>query len=145
MKKILVGLDGSPRQASTLAAAAGLARRTGAKLVLFRGVGLPSDLPHDAYMMAPADVTKLLEERAKKALEEAAKTVPAEVVERCHVVIGTPWQAVCRAATELDVDLIVVGSHGYDTVDRILGTTAAKIVNHADRSVLVIRAGERLA
>jgi nucleotide-binding universal stress UspA family protein len=42
------------------------------------------------------------------------------------------------------VDLIVIGSHGYDALDRLLGTTAAKVVNHADRSVLVVRAAERI-
>jgi nucleotide-binding universal stress UspA family protein len=38
-----------------------------------------------------------------------------------------------------DVDLIVIGSHGYGALDHVLGTTAAKVVNHADRSVLVVR------
>jgi nucleotide-binding universal stress UspA family protein len=47
-------------------------------------------------------------------------------------------------ATEEDVDLIVIGSHGYHDADRVLGTTAAKVVNHADHSVLVVRAPERL-
>jgi nucleotide-binding universal stress UspA family protein len=36
--------------------------------------------------------------------------------------------------------LIVIGAHGYGIVDRILGTTAGRVVNHADRSVLVVRA-----
>jgi nucleotide-binding universal stress UspA family protein len=34
---------------------------------------------------------------------------------------------------------VVLGSHGYSGFDRILGTTAAKVVNHCDRSVLVVR------
>ena len=51
-----------------------------------------------------------------------------------------PWEGVCRVARERQVDLIVVGSHGYGgAMDHILGTTAAKIVNHADRNVLVVR------
>ena len=39
----------------------------------------------------------------------------------------------------------VIGSHGYDTMDKLIGTTAAKVVNHAEVSVLVVRAPERLA
>jgi universal stress protein F len=54
-------------------------------------------------------------------------------------VVGVPWQAVCSAAVDEHVDLIVIGSHGYGGVDHLLGTTAAKIVNHADRPVLVWR------
>ncbi|HVU00723.1 MAG TPA: universal stress protein [Polyangiaceae bacterium] len=38
-----------------------------------------------------------------------------------------------------------MGSHGYGTLDRVLGTTAAKVVNHAARSVLVVRDAARLA
>ena len=144
MKKILVGLDGSPRQKPVLDAAVELARRTGAKLVLFRAVSLPTELPPDAYTMQPAEVTKLLEKRAQTAVEEAAREVPSAILEKLQVAIGVPWQAICRAAQEEDVDLIVVGSHGYDTLDKVLGTTAAKIVNHADRAVLVVRAAERI-
>jgi nucleotide-binding universal stress UspA family protein len=40
---------------------------------------------------------------------------------------------------ELDVDLIVLGSHGYYGMDRILGTTAANVANLAHRGVLVVR------
>lgn len=145
MKKILVGLDGSPRQKAVLDAAAELARRTRAKLVLFRAVSLPTELPPDAYLMPPDEVTKLLERNAGGAVEEAARGLPAEIVDSIRVSVGVPWQAVCRAAIELDCDVIVIGSHGYDALDRILGTTAAKIVNHADRSVLVVRAPERLS
>jgi nucleotide-binding universal stress UspA family protein len=35
--------------------------------------------------------------------------------------------------------MIVIGSHDYRLIDRIIGTTAAKVVNHADRPVLVVR------
>jgi nucleotide-binding universal stress UspA family protein len=144
MKKILVGLDGSPREKAVLSAATELARRTESKLVLFRAVSLPTELPPEAYLMPPNEVTPILEKRAHAALDEAAKDVPSELVDSRRIAIGAPWQAICRAATEDDVDLIVIGSHGYDTIDRILGTTAAKVVNHADRSVLVVRAEERI-
>ena len=52
---------------------------------------------------------------------------------------ATAWDGICHAARELDVDLIVIGSHGYGAIDRVIGTTAAKVVNHADRNVLVVR------
>ena len=51
---------------------------------------------------------------------------------------GVAWDAICTAAKEVDADLIVIGSHGYGVIDRLLGTTAAKVVNHADRSVYVV-------
>lgn len=140
MKKILAALDGSPRRDLVLASAATIARATGAKVVLFRAVSLPTDLPRDAYLMAPADVTKLLVERARAEVETAALTLDPNLVDRIHVQIGTPWQAICDAARADGVDLVVIGAHGYAGIDKLLGTTAAKVVNHADRSVLVARA-----
>lgn len=144
MKKILVGLDGSPRQAALLASACRLAQSTGAKLVLFRAVSLPTELPPEAYLMPPDEITRVLERRAQVSLDEATADLPPSLVDSKRIAIGSPWQSICRAAQDCDVDVIVIGSHGYDTVDRILGTTAAKVVNHADRSVLVVRAAERI-
>jgi nucleotide-binding universal stress UspA family protein len=54
-----------------------------------------------------------------------------------------PWKAILGVAERLDVDLIVIGSHGYGGLDRVLGTNAARVVNLGDRSVLVVHAGAR--
>jgi nucleotide-binding universal stress UspA family protein len=143
MKKMLVALDGSSRQADVLGAALALARKTGAELVLFRGVGLPADLPAEALSIPPEQVPNLLEARASRDLEALKARLPAGVHSHVKVLLGSPWQAIDAAARSEDVDLIVIGSHGYGGLDRVLGTTAAKVVNHADRSVLVVRAAER--
>jgi nucleotide-binding universal stress UspA family protein len=145
MKKILVGVDGSAREGAVVDAAAGLARRTGAKLVLFRAIGIPTELPAEAYALPPSEVQAFLERRAREATQALAAKLPPELVAGVRVHVGAPWQQIDKTAREEDVDLIVIGSHGYDSFDRVLGTTAAKVVNHADRSVLVVRAPERLA
>ena len=144
MKKLLVCLDGSPRETSVLDAAIALARNAGAKLVLFRSFGIPAELPIEAYSMAMNDVPMLLEKHARSALEALEKTVPSELRAGVKVELGIPWQSIERAAANEEVDLIVIGSHGYQALDRVLGTTAAKVVNHADRSVLVVRNADRL-
>jgi universal stress protein F len=145
MKKLLVCLDGSTRQKDVLTAAITLARGCGAKLLLFRSVGVPSELPPAAFSMKVDDVPALLERQAHDALTELAKDVPPEVYAGVRVSVGNPWPSIERAAAEEDVDMIIVGSHGYHGLDRVLGTTAAKVVNHADRSVLVIRDLQRFA
>lgn len=145
MKKIVVGLDGSPRERGVLEAAIGLARKTGAKLVLMRGVGVPQELPTEALAVTPAEVPAMLQRSAQAALDALVTQVPSELRGGCRTSVGTPWQSITSVATQEDADLIVIGSHGYGGIDRVLGTTAAKVVNHADRSVLVVRAPERLA
>ena len=53
---------------------------------------------------------------------------------------AAPWLPICAAARAYDANLIVVGSHDkHGLSDRLLGTTAANVVNRADRSVLVVR------
>lgn len=140
MKKILVCLDASPRAAHVLAAAVDLARRTGATLTLFRSVGLPPELAHDDIIgVSPNELVERLLENARSALKQLGAEVPPALVDGVEVRVGTPWNAICAEATAIGADLIVIGSHGYGGIDRILGTTAAKVVNHADRSVLVVR------
>jgi universal stress protein F len=144
MDRILVGLDASPRAEGVLKVATELARRAGGKLLLFRSVGIPHDVPQEAYSMTPTAVGELLESEAKKYLDKLATALPANLVLGTIVHIGAPWYTICQAAEDQKVDLIVIGSHGYSGIDRLIGTTAAKVVNHAKQSVMVVRAPERI-
>jgi universal stress protein F len=139
MKKILVGLDGSPRSQGVLEASLSLAKLTGAKLVLFRGIGLPPAMPSHVWALEEGSLVEALRHDAEKYLADVRSRVPAGVDVETRVAIGSPWQAICDAAHAENADVILVGSHGYSAVDRVLGTTAAKVVNHADRSVFVVR------
>lgn len=143
-QRYLVALDNSPRAEHVLAAAVGLARRANAKLVLFRAVGIPIELPVEAYAMSPDAVAELLRAEGQRELEKLAEKVPKETLQAAKVITGTPWHSICQAAHDEDADLVILGSHGYGGLDRLLGTTAAKVVNHCEVSVLVVRAAERL-
>ena len=140
MQRILVALDGSPNERNVLGAAVALAQKLGGKLTLFHAVCLPVPLPPSALAVPPDDVGVMLADQSRAHLAELVRDVPPALVARVQVEIGVPWRAVCDAAEAAKADLIVVGSHGYGGVDRLIGTTAAKIVNHARSSVLVARA-----
>lgn len=139
MKRILVGLDGSPHAKMVLESAVDLAARTGAVVVLFRAVGVPTEIPAQAYALPPGGLEELMLEEARRSLAEFARSVPEKLLGGTRVDIGSPFRAICEAATAEAVDLIVIGSHGHSALDRLLGTTAAKVVNHANRSVMVVR------
>jgi nucleotide-binding universal stress UspA family protein len=141
MKRILVCLDPSPRAAHVLERARILAAATEAKLILFRVVGLPHDahVPPEALSMSPDALVELWRRNAERDLESLCGALPAGLVHSVVVAVGTPWSAICKAARELDVELIAIGSHGFTPMDHLLGTTAAKVVHHADRSVLMVR------
>ena len=139
MNRILVALDHTPRSKEVLATAVDLAKRTQAKVLLLRCVGLPPELPANVWASSPQAVTEQLMQIARDELAQDGAGLPPELFEKAIVHVGTPWDTICTTAKNEDVDLIVIGSHGYDVIDRIVGTTAAKVVNHADRSVLVVR------
>jgi nucleotide-binding universal stress UspA family protein len=143
MQKVLVALDASRRAPVVLETAANIARATGGELFLLRAVGLPHDIPADAYSMSPNDLVVRWTNEAVRDLEARAAALPPGLVTHVVVRVGSPWSAICAAAREQDVDLVVIGSHGYDALDHVLGTTAAKVVNHLDRSVLVVRPRKR--
>ncbi|NUP11460.1 MAG: universal stress protein [Polyangiaceae bacterium] len=139
MKRLLVALDASQRAMKVLETGSDLARRTGSKMFLLRVVGLPPEIPMSPFGVSPDGFLQVLIEDAKKQLDEQTKNVPPELVEGRETRVGTAWASICEAAKEHAVDLIVIGSHGYQGLDRVLGTTAAKVVNHAECSVLVAR------
>jgi nucleotide-binding universal stress UspA family protein len=145
MERILVALDGSPRAPKVLGVAVNLARHLGAKLILMRGVGIPPEMPRDFWRESSESFQDLLRDHARDYLEEQKKKVPADLSATISVLVGSPWQSICDAAKAENADLVVIGSHGYSGLDRVLGTTAAKVVDHCDRSVLVVRASERIA
>lgn len=140
MKSILVCLDTSPRAPRVLAAAIDLARRTSAKLTLFRSVGLPPEIvQEDVVGLSPKSLTERMIASAKEGLLRLREDVPSELLQAVDVKVGTPWDAICQEAKRMNADLIIIGSHGYGGLDRLVGTTAAKVVNHAECSVMVVR------
>ena len=139
MKLLLVPLDDSPRAPNVLRTALHLGTRTGAKLRLLRVVMLPPEVPTELLGVSTESFLEVLVSEAKKSLARLAEQVPAERLDGADVVVGAAWRAICEEAKHKKADLIVIGSHGYHGLDRLLGTTAAKVVNHAPCSVLVAR------
>jgi len=104
-----------------------------------RVVTLPPEFP-PAAAGSPAD--PLIARTAGLAMHELSEliaTAPkdAALIQPPIVRLGVPWKTILDAADERDVDLIVLGSHGYQGWDRILGTTAGKVANMAERNVLI--------
>lgn len=57
-----------------------------------------------------------------------------------HVVLGDPSAEIVALAGELGADLIVIGSHGGDALQRLLtGSVASKVVRDAACPVVVVK------
>lgn len=139
--KILVAVDASERAPGVFDLAVGVARLSGARLYVMRVLTIPPEFP-PAAAGTPTD--PLVSRMIAAAMQDMSKLVlraPEDVsVEPPMIRIGVPWRVILETAEERDVDLIVVGSHGYQGWDHVLGTTAGKVANSATRNVLVAHA-----
>ena len=135
---ILTAVDGSERSAGVLRAAAELARRCNGRVHLYRSVSIPQEFPA-AARMPPDKLSAILVDEARRELQALAAGYPDAVVEE-PTTSDPPqaWRGILEAGGRLNADLIVIGSHGYGGWDRVLGTTAANVVNRSERSVLVV-------
>lgn len=81
-----------------------------------------------------------LEAKAEADMEAFANdNVPGDVAVSPHVEHGSVYRSVLRLAEKVEADLLVMASHRPDVSDYLLGPNAAKVVRHANCSVLVVR------
>jgi nucleotide-binding universal stress UspA family protein len=138
IRRILVALDGSDRAAGVFDAAAEIAARFGATLLLLRVIHVPPEFPPGGAGFEPDHLPAILTRRALEDMAKLAARRTDLTIEAPLVREGQSWRAILAASDELAADLIVVGSHGYHGLDRVLGTTAGKVANLARRNVLVV-------
>lgn len=139
MNIFLVALDDSPMSATVLAAAKRHAEAFEAKLLLLRAVGLPTELPLEAYAMAPDTVADLLLKKAREDMQTFAREVAPDRLEGVRVELGVPWRVICDVADQADASLVFVGAHGHKWFDRVLGTTTSRVVSHTERDTVIVR------
>ncbi|WP_150524915.1 universal stress protein [Roseibium sediminis] len=56
-----------------------------------------------------------------------------------HIAHGTIYEEINKTADKLGCDLIVLSSHRPELKDYLLGPNAARVVRHANQSVMVVR------
>jgi len=141
IKKILVPIDLSDLSKAALPWATLLAAQFKSKLVLLH---VEEKLPIDyllgrelrSHTMVP--LMKQAEAELEHLAGEQRKTTGANI----SVVVrdGKPFQEICHAAKALGADLIVLTTHGHTGLKHVrLGSTAERVVRHAQCPVLVVR------
>ncbi len=88
----------------------------------------------------PEGYEKQLEESLLEGLKEFVKKHVPEDVKVQHIVSpGTVYQEILGTAKIIGADLIVMASHRPELKDYLLGPNSARVVRHAQCSVLVVR------
>ena len=147
VRKILVPLDGSDEAMAVLPPVEEFAKAMGATLVLFSVVPPIASYPGFEAAGAPnvGPVLDDLQKAANDLLTRTANEVRSRGVEATiAVTLDTPVDGILRAAEDVEVDLIAIGTHGRGGLGRaVLGSTADGVVRRsADVPCLVIRTPE---
>ena len=81
------------------------------------------------------DLEQELLEVAKKQMAALGERMGVGAENR-HIELGTTGRTILRFASDLDVDLIILGSHGRHGLAVLLGSTARSVLNGASCDVL---------
>jgi len=135
LSKILVPVEFSPRCSGAVQYAEALARHFHSEVVLLHVVIPPFAKYSSLEAMAYSNATEVVEELVAQRTTELASfpgTDPDGVAFRRVVVEGDPAQAIADFATEEDISLIVMPTHGYGPFRRfLLGSVTAKVLHDA--------------
>ncbi len=139
--QILVPIDFSESAEYALASAVGLAAKLDATVHLVNAIGVPAMGAPEIGLAYTASMIDQMTTENQQALEALATRTRADAkVGAVLVRAGDARDVILSAAHELDVDLIVMGTHGRRGLKRaLLGSIAETIVRHAPVPVLTVR------
>jgi nucleotide-binding universal stress UspA family protein len=136
-RKILHANDGSDHAFNALSLAVQIAKQDKAELHMVS----VEEIGHMPELEEAGEEPGTAASRFHKVLGRArAMAEESHLKLHTHVVAGHPVKDVIELATELKVDLLVVGSSGHSALyDRMIGSRAQKILHHAPCPVLVVK------
>lgn len=144
MKKILVPTDFSEQANIALKAAAGIARKSSAEIILLHII----DLPHEAMdMIQPGyDVPEIMffKEHAEAKLTQTSLSEELSGLNVSQILkLGRTFDEVTEVAKANNIDLIVMGSHGASGFKELfIGSNTEKVIRTSNIPVLAIKGNE---
>ena len=146
MERIIVGTDFSRSSEEAVQVAGEWARVYDAELTLVHVLGVP-ELAH-YEVEQPIREHRELEEAVHEALDAMEERLLEDVRSRTAIVRGhgqigaSAAEGIVALADDLDVDLIVVSTHGKSGLTRLLlGSVAERVARSAGRPVLTVPVG----
>ena len=146
--KILLAIDGSPCSETAVAEVARRPWPEDSQLRVVSVVEPPGALTAEPYMGVGGyfeEVERLKRQQADEILERAAVALregagTAQMGIATEALTGSPKRTIVEEAESWGADIIALGSHGYDTWERmLLGSVSQSVAAHARCSVLIVR------
>ena len=136
---ILLAVDFTPVTDTVTRQAMELCKAFKARLSMVHVVEFTQmDLSNDLGLPQELEIDQELMKQSKQRLEELAEKLGIDKSE-CFVSQGSTRREILRLAKELNTNLIVIGSHGREGIQRLLGSTANAVLHGAPCDVLAVR------
>ena len=136
---ILLAVDFTPVTDTVTQQAMELCKAFKARISLVHVVEFTQmNLPNDLVLPQELEINKELMKQSKLRLEEMAEKLGIDKSE-CFISQGSTRREILRLAKELNTNLIVIGSHGREDIQRLLGSTANAVLHGAPCDVLAVR------
>jgi universal stress protein A len=136
---ILLAIDFSPATDSVTQQAMKLSRAFKTRLSLVHVVEFMSmNLSNDMALPQEVEFEQELVEQTRQRLQQLGEKLGIDQSD-CFVPQGSTRQEILQLAKEQNVDLIVIGSHGRQGIQRLLGSTANAVLHGAPCDVLAVR------
>ena len=139
--RILASTDFSPLAGEGVAMARDLATRFGGRVHRVHAPAPVETFLANGAVLAPARIQELLSQREEAIAKGLADEAERLGLEASQVTVreGEPGAVVAAVAEEMEEDLVVVGSHGWTGLRRLLlGSVAEDILRRSTVPVLVV-------
>ncbi len=137
--RILVPSDFSDASKRALRYAARFAEQFGSRIILIH-VLEPVMSPDFTNFPLALDEEKVVEAARSRLAHLAKGFLNERHIDHAIVRSGSPFHEIAEAARELKADLIIMATHGYSGIKRaLLGSTAERVVRHAQCAVMTVR------
>jgi len=139
-KRIVIGVDGSANSLRAVDQSVQLAQQFSSELVIVYVVHIPvTSYSYD--VLGSLSIFNKLEEEGKNTLAKCEETArSAGVPARTVLLSGDPAQGILDTAAKEGADLVIVGSRGTGTLERLLmGSVSERVVRFSKCPVLVVR------
>ena len=147
--KILVATDGSKHSEKAVEMTTNFRFPVPCEIKIVSVVETPVPINLDiyggGYVPPTVELEKAARENAREVLEHAKRKIleafsGENILITTEVLNGSPESQIVEIAEKIQANLIIVGSHGYNTWERLLlGSVSDSVVHHAPCSVLVVR------
>ncbi len=146
--KVILATDGTKQSEAAIEITKTLNLKEGDEIRVISVMDMALPLTIDVYagyLPSTNEIETAVQENTEKILETTGNKLKELFADKNVFVLtellnGSPESRIVEKAEEIEADLIIVGSHGYNRWERLLlGSVSDSVIHHAPCSVLVVR------